>query len=286
MTLKLQRIFWKQFQGGHLFIRNKYCKSSLRESWVLTFELEGCPYYLVPLQIIHSSEVFENDCSGWNWLGQQVSGLLPVTEQPRLGIQVLPHSGLQLLLHPWHKGAGLGHPGQGQEETKPIHHQEKYQAQGGVPEKEARPCTCGSCQASPASSLTNCFIRASPGDRGEERWNNAILLTTRWQCESLSSSHSSSSWNDILYPHPQPIGRVTLPYWHCWTQCRLRRLTSKWCSPSSNLCQLLRTNWVGMDEKAAKQHQAWVPLFGSLLGRGLQHYHYHLHINIVIVGYS
>ena len=32
----------------------------------------------------------------------------------------------------------------------------------------------------PASTLTNCFIRASPGDRSEERWNNAILLTTGW----------------------------------------------------------------------------------------------------------
>ena len=172
-----------------------------------------------------------------------------------------------------------GHPGQGQEETKPIYHQEKCQAQGGVLEQEAKPCTCASCQASPASNLTYCFIRASPGDFSEERWNNAILLTTGWQCESLSSS----SWTNIFCLHPQPIGRITMS--HCWTQCKLQRLATKWCSSSSDLCQLSWVNWVGMDSKAAKQHQAWVSLFGSLLGRGLLHHHYHLHMNIVIVGH-
>ena len=103
-----------------------------------------------------------------------------------------------------------GQPGQGQEETKPIHHQEECQAQGRVSEQEAKPCTCASCQASPASTLTDYFIRASPGDLSEEGWNNAILLTTGWQCDSLSSS-----WNDILCVHPQPIGRITLPHRHC-----------------------------------------------------------------------
>ena len=152
-------------------------------NWMIDYwasELEGCPGYLVPLQIILNSEVSKNDCSGWNRLGRQVPGPLPDTGQPRLGIQVLPHSWLQLLLHPWLKGAGLGHPGQGQEETKPIHHEEKCQAQGGVSEQEAKPFTCASCQASPASTLTNCFIRASPGDLSEEGWNNAILLTAGW----------------------------------------------------------------------------------------------------------
>ena len=162
---------------------------------------ESMSNHLVPPDNHWFRKQNKNDCSGWMriLLGLKMPGLLPSTFQPRQGLQVLPHTRLQLFLLPWCEGQGacLGLQDRGtQEEAEPVNSEEKCQAQGGVSEKEANPSSsCASWKASQNSSIANCFIRASPGCILGEGLDNAILFTAGWQCNIFSCSYS---WNSSL----------------------------------------------------------------------------------------
>ena len=93
-----------------------------------------------------------------------------------------------------------GHPGQGQEETKPIYHQEKCQAQGGVLEEEAKPCTCAVPPARPLRHLT------SPTASSERRQ----VISVRRDGTMPSFSQLDGNVNHS-HPPPGPTSSASTP---------------------------------------------------------------------------